>query len=383
MQRGEIRQWGKNWQLRYWQTEFRDGKVIKHRVAKKLAPISREYQTAESVQALADQILLPLNLGNKTPESTDSLDTYLQTFLEHGEGGRGEMLKPSTLAGYRDVFRLVRPHIVGLELRKVRTPDIDRILRAVAAAGGRKKKNKLAHSTHLNTKNFLSSAFRYAVRHGVVDSNPVRDAAIPRGEAADTYAYSIKEIHETIKALKKYPVSKAAVTVAAFTGLRLSEMKGLRWEDYRDGELHITRSVWRGHVSDTKTLSSKAPVPVIGIVKDALADHLAQNSGDGYIFHGDTSEPLIFENLARREIIPVLEKARIEWHGFHAFRRGLSSNLYELGVPVEIRQSILRHSDPETTKKHYTKASRKRSKEAMSMAEKAYRKIERAAKRTR
>lgn len=376
MQRGEIRRWGNNWQLRYWQSETREGKVIKRRVAKKLAPISREYQTPESVQPLADAILLPLNLGTKTPESTDSLDTYLQMFLERGEGGRGEMLKPSTLAGYKDVFRLIQPHITGLELRRVRTPDIDRILRGVATTGGRKTKNKLAHSTHLNTKNFLSSAFRYAVRHGVVDSNPVRDAAIPRGEAADTYAYSMKEIHRTIKALKNSPVAKAAVTVAAFTGLRLSEMKGLRWEDYREEELHISRSVWRGQVSDTKTLSSKAPVPVIGIVKEALADHLAHNSGECFIFHGDTGEPLIFENLARREIIPVLKKAGIEWHGFHAFRRGLSSNLYELGVPVEIRQSILRHSDPETTKTHYTKASLKRSKTAMNLAEREYRKLQ-------
>jgi len=38
-----------------------------------------------------------------------------------------------------------------------------------------------------------------------------------------------------------------------------------------------------------------------------------------------------------------------EWHGWHAGRRGLGSNLYRLGVPELVIQRILRHANVSTT----------------------------------
>jgi hypothetical protein len=48
-------------------------------------------------------------------------------------------------------------------------------------------------------------------------------------------------------------------------------------------------------------------------------------------------------NLYRRHIEDVFEKKGIEWHGWHAFRRGLATNLSELGVHDNVCQKILRH----------------------------------------
>jgi hypothetical protein len=33
----------------------------------------------------------------------------------------------------------------------------------------------------------------------------------------------------------------------------------------------------------------------------------------------------------------------VEWHGFHAFRRGLGTRLYNNGTPIETVAKILRH----------------------------------------
>jgi hypothetical protein len=75
MQRGEIRPWPpKNptyWQLRYWTTELVNGRPVKKRKAVKLAEISRQYSTVKSVEPLAQEKLLPHNLGTHRPESTD------------------------------------------------------------------------------------------------------------------------------------------------------------------------------------------------------------------------------------------------------------------------------------------------------------------------
>ena len=39
-----------------------------------------------------------------------------------------------------------------------------------------------------------------------------------------------------------------------------------------------------------------------------------------------------------------------EWHGWHAARRGLGTNLYRLGLPEKTIQAILRHANVSTTK---------------------------------
>jgi integrase len=373
MQRGAIKRHGKFWVLKYREDVLQNGVQVRKDVYKKLAPISREYQTRESVQALADVILTPINAETRQPQSVDSLQSFLETFLAAGEGGSGQLLRAKTTKSYQDMFKLAKPHLPVMELRQVRTPNINQLLRRVAENDG---EDKRAHTVYRNLKNFLSSAFRYAVGRGLVEFNPVRDAIIPRGKESDTYAYSLKEVHAIERALEK-PMAKAMVMVATFTGLRMGEIKGLRWEDY-DGEvLNVKRAVVEGNIVETKTKTSKAAVPVVKTLKKILEEHLKRNSGDGYIFHGETGEPVMEHNLARRDIIPLLEDRGIKWYGFHAFRRGLATILHELDVSELTIKHILRHSisASDVTGKHYIKPSLERSRKALELVEKRYLKI--------
>jgi integrase len=45
-----------------------------------------------------------------------------------------------------------------------------------------------------------------------------------------------------------------------------------------------------------------------------------------------------------------------EWHGWHAFRRGLATNLHALGVDDKTIQAILRHSNVGLTMNVYVKS---------------------------
>jgi integrase len=45
----------------------------------------------------------------------------------------------------------------------------------------------------------------------------------------------------------------------------------------------------------------------------------------------------------------------VKWKGWHAYRRGLATNLHELGVPDIVIQAILRHEDVRTTQRSYIK----------------------------
>jgi integrase len=349
------------------------GRVLKRARAKKLATFSKQYRYEEDVRPLADLILAPINARTAPVESRQDVATFLEhVYLPHVK----EAKRPATYSAYLGMWRMVKAHLNGLQLRAARTSDIDDLMKA--ATGDKKR----AHTTHRNLRNFLSGAFRFAIRRNMAASNPVRDAEIPRGlPSAKKARYTLEEIQAMIAALPE--PSRTIVTVAGLTGLRLSEIKGLKWEDFRGDELDVQRSVWSGYVSDTKTLTSKAAVPVLPIVRKALDAHKKRTPDAGYIFAGSTGQPLRLENVLRRDMRPVLDKKNIPWKGWHAFRRGLGTNLNALGADPKTIQGILRHSQLSTTMDIYVQPVAKESHAAMKKLERAFSKSKNPARRSK
>ena len=173
---------------------------------------------------------------------------------------------------------------------------------------------------------------------------------------------------------------RTVVLTAAMTGLRKGEIRGLRWEDFNGRELTVNRSIRNSVTSEPKTARSRAPVPVVKELAEALERHRA-NMGKlavGPIFQSDNGSPLNLDNLARRVIQPALERCAVckkpkrehetdghlferdktipRWHGWHAFRRGLATNLHALRVDDKTIQAILRHSNIGLTMNVYVKS---------------------------
>jgi integrase len=218
---------------------------------------------------------------------------------------------------------------------------------------------------------------------GILDGiNPVMDVSIPRVPEPedDTYAYSLSEIKAMLTPLKE--PARTVVLCAALTGLRKSELRGLTWGNFDGKELSVTRSVWNSAVSEPKTRRSRSPIPVVKQLADALeayklrAGVLAQPGLP--IFQAGNGQPLNLDNLARRVIAPALSRCAVcrrpeaehkaeghlfkrdmsfpQWHGWHAFRRGLATNLHALGVDDKTIQAILRHSNVGLTMNVYVKS---------------------------
>lgn len=124
-------------------------------------------------------------------------------------------------------------------------------------------------------------------------------------------------------------------------------------------------------MTEPKTRRSRLPTPVVKQLADALDAHklragiLAQPNLP--IFQAGNGQPLNLDNLARRVIVPALSPCAVcrkqeeehkpeshvyerdaslpQWHGWHALRRGLATNLHALGVDEKTIQAILRHSN--------------------------------------
>ena len=67
-------------------------------------------------------------------------------------------------------------------------------------------------------------------------------------------------------------------------------------------------------------------------------------------------QPLNLDNLARREVPPILKDAKIEWHGWYSFlRRGIATTLHNIEKDPMAAKGLLRHSSVLTTQMHYIK----------------------------
>ena len=65
-----------------------------------------------------------------------------------------------------------------------------------------------------------------------------------------------------------------------------------------------------------------------------------------------TADPLL---TTSHRCGPAFEAANLPWYGWHAFRRGLATNLNRLGVSDKAIQQILRHANVTTTMNIYVK----------------------------
>jgi integrase len=345
MQRGYIYRHRNSWLLRYyeWELDAATGQPKRTQRCVRLAPYNADYPNKRAVELLADKHLAPINSKIVTPEGAMAVSTFIDKFyLPHCE----RELRPATVKSYKDIFRIhLKDKLADIRLRDFRTVHAQRLMRQITGVG---------HRTLLHIKSFLSGVFKYAKREGLLDGvNPVMDVSVP-GKAGygKGPAYTVSEIEDIIFELRG--TARSVVTVAAFTGLRSSEIRGLRVEDF-DGEcIRVARSVWRTHVGETKTASSRALVPLIPLLVPLLKKLTDGRAAHEYIFAGERKgAPLNLENLATRVVKPALVKKNLPWKGWHAFRRGLGSNLYQLGVKPVVIQSILRHSDVATTLGYY------------------------------
>jgi integrase len=359
VQRGYIFKSHGAWFVRYYEIHVVDGQRVRKQICARLAPANDDYPNKRSVLLEAEKILQPLNAGQLQPESAMTVVDFIEKFyLPHVQ----RELKPSTYKGYRkDIFEAHLKDLLGdIRLRDFRTVHAQRMLRQIPG---------VSHRTLLHIKSFLSGVFKFAKREGLLDGvNPVTDTSVP-GKAGYEKgpAYSVGEIEDILFALEG--TARNVVAVAAFAGLRLSELRGLHCGDF-DGEcIHVSRSVWRTHVGDTKTPAGRALVPVIPVLVPVLKKLTEGRRPNEYIFAGDRGGPLNLANLALRTIKPAMAKKNIPWKGWHAFRRGLGSNLYLLGVKPVVIQSILRHSDVATTLGYYVATPSEEAHDALRQLE--------------
>lgn len=307
-------------------------------------------------------------LATDLPVPTCTLSEFVDKvyFPEINKDHRG-----NTIRGYAGIWKGLPAALKALPLQTIRTPHVQQALRGLAT--------NLSYASIQRVRSFLTQVFACAARNGYYDAeNPVRETRNPRRRGGtQTTAYDLATIQAILNALPL--LTRTACAVAAFAGLRRGEIFGLQWQDWKKGVLHVNRQVafdekGRMIVQEPKTEASKDAVPIIPVLAEILQElknSVGKYAAEGcWMFPADFVRggehtlmlkdaigrtPLSPANFVRDQVEPILEKVNISWCGFHAFRRGLATNLHALGVQDIDIQQILRHSDVAVTRASYIK----------------------------
>jgi integrase len=392
-QNGTIVAFSGRWYLRYYEPRLIDGVLVRKRVSHVLGPVTTRGKTPP--QEIKDEAELHMLTFRKSELSGEPsvaagmtvTDFVEQVYLPHVQRKK----RPSTYKGYRDIWKHhLKPILAGarLPLTEVKTFHVQQWLDRIAEQG-------LSINSLRHVKATVSGIFTFAAQQqyvGEENRNPAQKTVISDQleDAAETHAYSLDDVLAMLRVL---PEPAATIfAVAAYAGLRLGEIQGLDWADWREdadsqfGALHISRSVWNGHVGVPKSKKSKAAVPVIPTLAKRLALYRERCGSAqrvlspvvGPMFINTRGGRVNLNNLLKRVMLPALNRCRHcggiagkshlrqahayerdpripAWHGWHAARRGVSTNLYSLGVQDKVIQRILRHSNVAVTLEHYVK----------------------------
>ena len=339
------------WQFR-WAERGPQGKRI---YRKRVIGTVCQYTDADSARKAVSGLLAEIN-SNDLPRGP--LPMTVAEVCDHFD--HRELTKDNTWRSYSTkttykayLKRWIIPQWGALDLSRVRTIEVESWLRRLP----------LAKSSCAKIRGLLSVLFNHACRYELFDRNPIRLVRQGAKRRAAPSVLTPTEIKALLGGLNLR--ERTLVLLAASTGLRQSELFGVKWcdIDFAQHTMNAMRSIVYGVVEPCKTESSQKPVPVHPTVLDALANWrevCSYNKSDDWVFASKRHrgrKPIWGQAILRKYIRPVAQSVGIQKRfGWHTFRHTYSTLLRSVGTEFKVMQELLRHSSFRSTLDVYTQA---------------------------
>jgi integrase len=339
------------WQFR-WSETGPDGKRAHH---KKVVGTVEQYADEHSARRVVVGLIAEINRDFRLPNSRTITVAELCDHFEQRElADQNNWRSHATKKIYKAYLnRWVRPHWQRYSLPEVRTIQVESWLRTLP----------LAKSSCAKIRNLMSVLFNHACRYELFDRNPiylVRQSAKRRRVPVVLLPAEIKALLDGLGLRER-----TLVLLAASTGLRQSEIFGLKWGDihFDQRAMSVTRSVVYGVVGPCKTEASQKPVPLHSAVAECLMEwkrRSAYTKSQDWLFASKWQrgrKPIQGQAVLRKHIRPVAERVGIQKQfGWHTFRHTYSTLLRSVGTEFKVMQELLRHSTLRSTLDTYTQA---------------------------
>ena len=285
-----------------------------------------------------------LRVGKKELQFRDIVESTLEA--KHLRGNEA-----SSIHTDRVRLRRILPAIGHLKIRQLTSGRIERFLQDLAR--GDESHPQIKGATINRFHSLLSSIFRYAVRQGFADVNPLAGGSIPRSKESPIHVRYLgsEEQRRLIGVIRRDCPKKALeVELAILTGMRRGEQFNSKWEDWkpREGILYVTGKTGPRTVQISRAarrcltrLRKRAPTQIF-ITPERNEAPLDRR--------------LWFEKAVRKAMLRPAFR-------YHDLRHTYCSRLVAAGVPLLEVQQLAGHKSYATTLRyaHLTPDHRKRA----------------------
>lgn len=260
------------------------------------------------------------------------ISTTVQAYLEAWIDSKAKTVKASTAEGYRKAVngRLV-PSLGAHQMPDLRRAHVKAMCEAMQTSNKR----------IANVLSVLRTALDDAVIDEVIETNPIAGWTYARNEPPkeedDVDPFTAAEQTEILKALDGQ--GRNLIQFALWTGMRTSEMVGLRWDDVdlARGEVRIRRATTqaaKGAAEVPKTNSSKRMVKLLVPARQALEAQKAFTLlANGHVFHNPrTNAPWEGDQPIRKTLWqPALKRAKVRYRVPYQTRHTYASMMLSAG----------------------------------------------------
>jgi len=315
------------------------------------------------------------------------LDMCLEVYMK-------QTLKQSTYNSYESYIRVhLKPALGSLSLQDITPRLLQQYYNYKSETEG------LAPKTLVNINLFLHKSLSYAVSEGYLQSNPAEAINLSRGHKPQIEILTRDEQAQLIRASYQHRYG-VFVRLTLFTGLRLGELLGLRWEDidFQMGLLHVRRTLNRLNkkerpttlgettteivIQTPKSDNSVRSIPLLPpVAQDLLTWKSVQANdravaGEQYIDsgmlvtnpYGGYIEPRTFKKYYET----ILELGKMRHFTFHALRHTFASRAMEQGMDPKTLSVILGHYSVSFTLDTYAHVLVDHKREGMALMEDLY-----------
>jgi integrase len=350
-------------------------------------------------QALEREAQIRVEMGQgefQTRAEQTTFDELVEAYLT----GRLVKVREATAKEYEDeIRRHLLPYFTGRRLRAISMRDVEDFRAHMRAQGvkglpikGREDaKRTFGHHTVNKVLRLASMMFGYAQRHGWMTMNPakverLRDDA-PKHDDVRENVLDESEAQRLIAAADG--PCRTLIKTALYTGLRQSELLGLRWGDIdlEVGELHVRRVYREGRFYNPKTRTSRRAVPLnedlllelkhwklacpIGPRANPEAAKDQERDLD-LVFPNSAGKPQNKSNLLTRGFYPAVRRAKLRSIGFHGLRHTFASVLIANGASIKTVCTLMGHSSIKITADTYGHMFEAEGREAVRLLSRAF-----------